>query len=589
VRESVDARYEKDLSPATRALCEAYADGVNRYAARHPDAALAPLYPVRGKDVAAGFMHKMPLFFGIDRVLRDLLEPGSPSPAPTPTGSNTLAVAPRLSADGFTRLAINSHQPWDGPVAWYEAHLKSGEGWDMVGGLFPGAPVVLHGHNRDLGWAHTVNKPDVLDVYDMETSNDHPNQYRFDGAWRDLEVRDAAIDVKLLGPLHWTFHREVLWSVYGPVVRSQRGTFAIRFSNMGDVRPVEQWYRMNRAHSFEEWLDAMRMGALPMMNCGYADRRGNIAYLYNARLPLRAEGYDWRGHVPGNTSRTLWTQYLPFERLPLVKNPPSGFVQNCNGTPFRTTTGKGNPDPADYPASLGIETSLTNRGLRALELFGADSSITREQFDAYKFDVGYSRTSAVARRLDQLLRARGSDDPLLREAFTVLQAWDLRASADSPQAALAILTLQPADDNDGAEIPTASLVARLARAARELKQHFGRIDVRWSEVNRLRRGSLDVGLGGAPDVLHAVYGTLGDDGRLVGHSGDSYVLLAEWDPQGRVGSRSIHQYGTATRNTRSRHFADQAPLFARCELKPVWLDEPEIRQHLEADYAPGER
>jgi acyl-homoserine-lactone acylase len=363
----VDAKYERDLSPETRALCQAYADGLNAYAAQHPEESTAALYPATGKDVVAGFVHKSPLFFGLDKTLSGLLaEEKKPTHAP---GSNTIAVGPRRSADGFTRLAINSHQPWDGPVAWYEAHLHSETGWDMVGGLFPGAPVILHGHNRHLGWAHTVNHPDLIDVYALELNPANEDQYRYDGAWRDLEKRDAPVEVKLLGALSWTFHREVLWSVHGPVLRGPRGTYAVRFAGYGEVRAVEQWYRMNRARSLDEWTDALNMGALPMFNCGYADRLGNIAYVYNARLPLRDPGFDWAKELPGNTSKALWSEFLPVDRTPRVVNPSSGFIQNCNSSPFGTTTGDENPRAKDYAPSFGIETRMTNRSLRALELF----------------------------------------------------------------------------------------------------------------------------------------------------------------------------------------------------------------------------
>jgi acyl-homoserine-lactone acylase len=358
----VDGGYEKDLSPEARALCQAYADGLNAYAARHPDEAMAALYPATGRDVVAGFVHKTPLFFGLDKTLAALLD-DKPLPRASMTpGSNTFAVAPRRSADGFTRLAVNSHQPWEGPVAWYEAHLHSDAGWDMVGGLFPGAPVILHGHNRDLGWAHTVNHPDLIDVYTLEMNPDDAEQYRFDGAWRRLEKRVAPIEVKLLGPLSWTFHRDALWSVYGPVLRGPRGTFAIRFAGWGEVRAVEEWYRMNRSRSLEEFQAALAVAALPMFNVGYADAKGHIAYVYNARLPVRADGFDWAGAVPGNTSRTLWSDYLPQERLPQVVDPESGFLQNCNSSPFQTTRGAGNPRAADYAPSFGIETLTPGAG-----------------------------------------------------------------------------------------------------------------------------------------------------------------------------------------------------------------------------------
>ncbi len=590
IDEAVDAGYERDLTPQTRALCEAYADGIHHYAALHPDQAIAALYPAHGRDIIAGFVHKTPLFFGLDRVLRGLIEPAPETAAsPPPVGSNTFAVAPRRSADGYTRLAINSHQPWAGPVAWYEAHLHSETGWDAVGGLFPGVPVVLHGHNRDLGWAHTVNHPDLIDVYALEVNPGNANQYKLDGAWRDLEVRTAAIRVKLLGPLSWTFHREVLWSVYGPAVRGPRGTFAIRIAGYGDVRQLEQWYRMNRATRFDEWLDAMRMGAIPMFNVGYADREGHIFYVYNARLPIRSEGYDWAGVVPGNTSRTLWRETLLFDRLPQVKDPPSGFIQNCNSTPFRTTVGEGNPDPAAYSPTFGIERGMTNRALRAMELLGGDERVTRDAFDRDKFDVTYSTSSAVVAGLGRLLAAPVPADPLTRKALDLLRGWDRTASARSRSAALALLALEPRDDNADLATPAPVLLERLRAAARSLDAHFGRLDVPWPEVLRLRRGGVDIGLSGGPDLLHAVYGRPGPDGRIAGIAGDSYILLVEWDRQGRVSSRSIQPYGSATLDARSPHYADQSPLFAACRLKPVWLDETEIRAHLEREYRPGER
>jgi acyl-homoserine-lactone acylase len=586
----VDAGYERDLRPETRALCEAYAEGINHYAALHPDEAMPDLYPARGRDLIAGFVHKTPLFFGLDRVLRGLLEPApSPGPPVTPTGSNTFAVAPRRSADGFTRLAINSHQPWAGPVAWYEAHLHSETGWDAVGGLFPGVPLILHGHNRNLGWAHTVNKPDLIDVYALEMNPADPRQYKLDGAWRELEVRTAAIQVKVLGPLSWTAHREVLWSVYGPVVRGPRGVFAIRIAGYGDVRHIEQWYRMNKASGFDEWLDAMRMNALPMFNVGYADREGHIFYVYNARLPLRSEGYDWSGIVPGNTSRTLWTESLPFDRLPQVRDPPSGFVQNCNSSPFHTTVGDGNPEPSAYAPTFGIETRMTNRSLRALELLGADEQITREEFGQYKFDVTYAGASVMAARIGQLLAAPAPADPLTRQALDLLRGWDRAATADSRAAALAVMALAPADEAEADLPPTLVLDERVAAAARRLQAQFSRIDVPWHDVLRLRHGTLDVGLFGGPDLLHAVYGRPGSDGRIAGVAGDSYILLVEWDREGRVSSRSIQPYGSATLDAHSPHYADQAPLFAACRLKPVWMDESEIRAHLEREYRPGER
>lgn len=583
----VDAGYDTRLDARTRAICEAYADGINHYAALHESDAIPALFPMHGKDIVAGFVHKMPLFFGMDQVLKSLFDEtaSAATAAIVVPGSNTFAVAPSRSADGATRLAINSHQPWEGPVAWYEAHLHSEEGWDMVGGVFPGAPIVLHGHNRNLGWAHTVNHPDLIDVFQLEINPANKNQYRFDGAWKDLEVATAKIRVKIWGRIHWTFSREILWSVYGPAVRNSRGTFAINYAGKGDIRQVEQWYRMNKAQNLAEWEDAMRMQALPMFNCGYADRAGNILYLYNALLPARDENYDWQGTVPGNTSKTLWEKYLTYEKLPRVLNPPSGFVQNCNSTPFQTTIGEGNPVSSEYSPAFGIDPQMTNRSYRALELFGTDSSITPGEFDQYKFDRTYSASSEVARRVKQLVEMTPAEG-LEKEAIGVLRNWNLRTDSDNRSAALALLTLQPDYKNTAIPEDTQVLFKRLKESAGELKKAYGRIDVPLGNVVHLKHGDVDLPLEGGPDVPGAIYSEKVSDGHYRGVAGDSYILIVSWDRNGNVSSRSIHQYGSATSNPSSPHYADQAPLFARHELKPVWMDEAEIRLHLEREYRP---
>jgi penicillin amidase/acyl-homoserine-lactone acylase len=127
----------------------------------------------------------------------------------------------------------------------------------------------------------------------------------------------------------------------------------------------------------------------------------------------------------------------------------------------------------------------------------------------------------------------------------------------------------------------------LSDNAHLLKDKYGRIDVPWGEVNRIRRGATDVATSGGPDVLHAIYGRL-ENGRLIANEGDCYILVATWDKDGKVSSQSIHQFGSATLDEKSQHYADQLPLFVDCKLKPVWLDEAEIREHLEREYRPGE-
>ncbi len=593
VRDQVRDSYDHALAPDVRALCEAYAAGLNRYARRHPKEVRSSILPFTGQDIVAGFVHKLPLFMGVDKELRMLLQdPGLQVKHDLEIkeefeyGSNAFAVSPNRSANGETFLAINSHQPWQGPVSWYEAHIRSEEGWDMAGGVFPGTPVILQGHNRRLGWALTVNKPDLVDTFILEINPKNSRQYKLDGSWRDLDIRTVPLAVKLFGPIKWAVTREVLWSEFGPVVRGPDATYAIRYAGIGEVRHLEQWYRMNKAQTFSAWRTAMQMTAIPMFNAVYADAAQNIYYVFNGKLPLRDERFDWRKPVPGNTTATLWKEYVPFDGLPQVLNPKAGFVQNCNSTPFRATLGEDNPDAVHYPKSLGIRNRMTNRSWRAFELFGADTAITLEEFRSYKYDMSYSRRSAMAELVVRTLNARQPRSPVGQDALRLLRSWNLSTDPENRAAALAILTLQPFLRQKQYDAEPAALLRSLVKTAEALQSEFGRIDVQWQVVNRLVRGETDLGLGGGPDVLHTVYGKKAQATRLEGHLGDSHVMFVSWDRDGVVRSSSIHPFGAATGRPASRHYADQADLFAQRKVKPLWLDLRDIRAHLEREYRP---
>ena len=610
IDEVVTSRY-MTLTPESRAVAEAYADGLNYYAAHHSDEVLLPgIYPLDGADIIAGSVHKEPLFFDFDDVLAELFKDERQRPVSTFNGgslpseqaivpgeveahSNAMAVSPLRTADGGTYLAVNSHQDWEGPTTWYEVHIHSEEGWNTTGATFPGVPAVIHGHNEVLGWAFTVNKPDLADVFVMELNPANPNQYRFDGEWLDFEVRQVPIEVKILGNFTWTVKQEALWTVYGPAVRRPHGVYAVRYAGYGKVNIFEQLYRMNKAANFEEWRTAVAEGGMPNFNITYADATGNIYYLYNALLPVRTEGYDWTQYLPGDTSATLWTETITIDQMPQLLNPVSGFVINANGTPYSVTVGLENPNPLAFSPTMHIETYQTNRGLRLLELMGADPQISWEDFITYKFDKVYSERSDIARIQAVVAGAEFTADAL-KEAQAILAQWDREASLDSTATTLAIFTATALNEKGlvrgsrltGSPATDAEILEAFSNAVSHLQEKLGRLDVPWGEVNRLIRGQVDLPLAGGPDTLRAIYGHMQDDGRLKAYVGDSYVQLVHWKPDGSVQSWSIHQYGSATLDAQSPHYADQSPLFARQEMKPAWFTEAEILANLEREYRP---
>ena len=584
------------ISQETRDVLDAYALGFNLYAAEHPDQVLPGLEPVSAKDIAAGYVFFLPLFFGFDRNLRELFEPERQREMSIPqgTGSNAMAVAPSRSDDKHTRLLINSHQPYAGPLAWYEARVKSDDGWDMVGGLFPGSAFINHGFGPRLGWANTVNSPDLTDVYVLTLNPENPDQYKFDGKWRDFDKSEAEIQLRVLGSLAIRVTSEVLWSVHGPVIKRPHGTYAIRFSGLERINQVETYHALNKAHSWTEFEAALKQQTIPSFNFTYADATGRIAYIYNAVLPKRDEAYDWQKYLPGDTSRTLWTSYLPYEAVPRVVAPASGFVYNANNHPFMASEAADNLKREDYSQTFGIETRVTNRALRLEELLGADRSISADEFRAIKFDKQYSKRSelqAVIADLRALDLSKEPDAQLLQKGQAILRGYDMSSDAKNRGAALAIITGLPVVAPTYAGKPRGDGLAALRKACETLMTHYGRLDPEWGEVNRFRRGEIDAPANGGPDVLRDFEASLepASDGKFEAAKGDTLYYIVDWDPAGRMTAQGIHQFGSATLDAKSSHYADQSPIFLREELKSIWMDEGDLRQHLEREYRPGRK
>jgi|JI9StandDraft_1071089.scaffolds.fasta_scaffold00742_12 acyl-homoserine-lactone acylase len=599
--------YDAKVSPTAKALAEGYAAGLNTWCAEHPETTCARTMPVTGKDIVSGFVTRPMSFYGLDgeidalisgRANMEMSTKISTRASLTDTtddielGSNALAVAPSRSADGHTRLAVNSHQPYEGRVAWYEARLKSDEGMDMIGGMFPGTPLLLQGAGPNLGWAPTVNKPDLFDTFKLTVDDDvYPTKYRMDGEWKDLTRKQISYKVLKDGVLV-DVERTARWSEHGPVYVTDKGVFAVSFVGLNEFEHIDQYLAMNTAKTLEEWRAAqVKYNAIPSVNYVVADSKGGIGYFWNANMPKRVEGWDRTKILPGNISETLWKGWEPVERLPAVIKPESGYVVNSNHSPLLVSGPEDNPKAENYPASFALDTLVTNRGLRAQELFGADTSITREEFLAYKMDDWYSVDSNVAFMAEALdVEWSGKVDAETQKLIDHVRAWDGRADQHNRHAALAIFTGQAVmgsqmhgayDDERG--------LAALKQTAQLLIAATGRIDPEWGEVSRLKRGDKSWPLDGGPDTLRAVYvaGDLAADKYRSGRAGDTYVLIADWAPDGTYTLDTIHQYGVATLDPASPHYADQAPLFAEEKFKRPPMQLSELLKQATRDYTVG--
>ena len=617
------------LPEDTRALFDAYATGLNDYARQHPgEVKLGNLFPIDGVDVAAGFALRQPFFFGLANIIGPLVEGeelrpefGPPIPtgngedtpdiepakvirddAPAPpeqarawplpwgedgalAGSNAFAVRPEKSG-GPTILVSNSHQPWRGGVAWYELVVESEEGWHYAGANFPGSPFPFLGHNEHLGWTNTVNTPDMVDVYKL-VMNDDGTQYRIGNQWRDLEERTVTLPVKL-GPITLPIRRTVYRSVHGPVIRNDKGYFAVRYGGIGNLGQLDAYYRLNKAESLEEFQSILARMDIPSTNFIYGDEAGNIAYVYNAALPDRVKGYDWRKVLPGDDPKAIWSGPVAYEELPKYVNPASGWLYNSNNTPFTAAGAGSDLSPEDFAPELGVELKQTNRSRRAWKLMSEAELLDRATLEKIKYDTGYQREGYVARLWDELAALDLSDDAELARARDMLMGWDFTADNVGEADALALLMIREFMSASYQNKPWPDARAELAKQVAHLTKYFGRIDPPMSDLLRLRQGDVDLPLDGGSDTLRA--STLWDvdeDGRLSVRHGDSFIQWAEWLPGKRVSSRSIQPYGAATTRPASPHYTDQATLFVQHRLKPVHFWREDVLANAKRRYTVG--
>ncbi|RYE04193.1 MAG: acylase [Sphingomonadales bacterium] len=605
-RATVDRDYMKQPADI-RALLDAYATGLNLYAERHPEEVkLSKLFPINGQDVAVGFVVRSPFFFGLEGVLGALsgdkplpIEKGFDKPdapdAPNVTplgpnaqenGSNAFAVAPKRSADGFTRLISNSHQGWRGAAAWYELVVHSQQGWKFAGATFPGAPYPLLGHNEHLGWTNTVNRPDMVDLYKL-VLNPAGDAYKYDGQWRKLEAERVWLPVRLWGPFVLPVPKTIYRAVQGPVLVNKSGAFAINYGGRDQLGMVEEYYRLNRAQNFDQWQRALAQHAIPGTNFIYGDAAGNIAYFYNASFPNRKPGFDYRTVLAGDTSANYQPGTVPWSMVPRNINPASGFLINANNSPFQAAGAGSEMKPEDWSPLLGIETDTTNRGTRSLELLGADPSLSAEDLYRIKFDSGVSQYSFLYAWFKELAAVDPKGDKLLSDARELLSHWDYNWDGKGPADSLAFSIMRVPNRWHYERKPKPDPRTVLAEAAGYLQKHFGRLDVPLGEFIRLKQGKVDLPLDGGPDSLRAStsYDEL-PDGRLAIKHGDSFVMFITWDKAGKVHSESIQPFGSASTRPDSPHYTDQAQLFVQHKLKPVWFDPKELNANAERSYRP---
>jgi len=589
IRELVDSLYDSDISDEYKLVLEGYCEGLNAYARTHPkDVFVKRAFPVTPHDILTYTVLQLAIGCGVEGALKKIFHGSIPLAEWEPTGSNAFAFNSKKTKDGNVYLAINTHHPLEGQVSWYEAHVSSQQGWNIVGALFPGSPVIFTGVNENLGWTHTVNHPDRLDVYQLEMHPVHNLQYRVDDKWYTLQESTVKLKVKVPGfNLH--MKRKAYRSIYGPTVVTAKGVFSIRTTGLMDIRALEQWYRMNKAQNFNEFKQALKMESFPSYNLVYADRFDTIYYISNGRLPIRKPGFNWRGTLPGNTSATLWTEIHPIEDLPQVLNPPSGYVFNTNNSPFNSTAPEYNPDRIRYDTTMGYETHDNNRSVRVMELMKQYDKVSFEDFKSIKYDVQLPKDLHFPVNIDTLFLLDENQYPEIADLIRLLKQWDRKGTIDSKGAAVfAVFFYQIApiyEKDPSLKFLTQEVCVQTLTYVKDyLIRYFGSTNVTLGQYQRLERGDRSMPLAGLPDVLAAMYCTPSENGRVKGTIGDCYIGLVKFTPAGPE-IETVTNYGASNRKG-SAHYADQMQLYQQQRTKKMSLDEAQVYRSAKTVYHP---
>lgn len=584
--DSAEAHYQR-TGNNEKMFLDAFVQGMNQYAKTHPDEIderVKRVLPVQPTDVLAHVKRVMSLEFLAGNDIRNSIREIGP-------GSNSYAIAPSKSESGNAMLVANPHLPWSDFYLFFEAHLTS-PGFNVYGVTLVGMPVLNIAFNEHLGWTHTVNTIDASDRYELTLQE---GGYLLDGV--TVPFQEKKISLQVLQADGNLEQREVTlnYSEHGPVIGKKGDkAYAIRIAGMEKMAYYTQYHRMGKATNLDEFEDALKMMQIPMFNLVYADRNGNILYLFNGNIPERQQGdwNFWNNTVDGTQSDYIWDSYHRYEELPRLLNPSTGFVQNANDPPW-TSTYPILLEPGDFPPYFSPrDKPLSMRPQRAINLVKDDASISFEELVDYKLDTGME---AADRFLDDLLAAvEQYPNPTARSAASLLEQWDKGTNAGSRGAVLFSrwfdkleygMFVVPWSMDNPASTPAGlsnpkQAVELLAEAATEVEEEYGSLDIAWGEVNRFKVDDIEFPGNGGHDkygVFRTMYFEPNEaTGKNYAFHGDTFVAVVEFGEN--VRAEVLLSYGNATQPG-SRHVGDQLRLLSENKLRPALLTKEEILKH----------
>ena len=613
-------------------LLDAFADGTNYYLATHPTVKprllrrFQPWMPLLfsegsiGGNISVVSIERIKAFYG-QKKSGAWLDTGAERKDRDEVGSNGFAIAPAKSANGHALLLINPH------TSFYfrsEVQMVSQQGLNAYGAVTWGQFFVYQGFNQNCGWMHTSSGADSMDEY-LETVEKKGGAYyyRYGGKLRPVLAQKISLPYKDGNRIlrkEFTVYR----THHGPVVgqQSEQKWLAVRMMNE-PLHALQQSYLRTKATGYTSFQEVMKLNGNASNNTVFADGKGSIAYWHGNFMPRRNPKFDWNEPVDGSNPQTEWQGFHAVSELVQVHNPASGFIQNCNSTPF-TVSGASSPAPTKYPAYMAPDAE-NYRGLNAVRVLSGKTKFTLDTLIAAANDPHLTAFDDLIPPLlvaFQSLSIDKSTTPpaAVGEAMELLRTWDRSYSKTSVAQTVAIYWAERLQALYRARVPAAQpqqdyiaflkqtaaktshqeKIAALTETLDDLTRDFGTWRTAWGEVNRYQRltgrveetyddqqpsqpvaftssawGSL------ASFKAHTYPGTK----KRYGDIGNSFVAVVDFGP--RVVARSVVTGGQSSRPG-TPHFADQADLYCNGRFKEVRFYPEDVKAHAEKTYHPGE-
>jgi acyl-homoserine-lactone acylase len=570
-----------------------FTDGINDYA-RSNSGSISPenklVFPVRKEDIIKHYLFVMYTRFVAGGDIGTVKNWEH-------TGSNTYAIGKSRSASGNAMLVMNPHLPWYDEWMFYEAHYNA-PGLNLYGATLLGFPTLGIAFNEYLGWSHTNNTIDGADVYELQLKE---GGYLLDGEVNFFDERKVKIEVITEEGNIEINEVTLLSSVHGPVLKQDGDkALAIRLPALDRYKSAEQWWKMGKAKSFDQFETALKELQIPFFNIMYADKQGDIFYMFNGHVPIRPEegGWEfWDNIVDGTRSDLVWNDIHSYEDLPKLKNPPEGWLQNANDPPWSSTIPQ-ELSPKDYPSYMS-PVRMTFRPQIAAKQLVHDESITFDELVEYKLSTKVEMAARVLDDLHDAVTKYGGNNPLLMKADSVLMAWDGNADTDSKGMTLfyqwahalgpynqSIYNTKwdinnPLTTPDGLSDPQKA-VQTLTGVAQQFQERGVPLDIPWGSFYRLNYNGINLpanGADGSVGIFRVAWDEDGPNelGQLEVNGGDTWQAVIEFGD--KVHAKVLMSYGNSTQKG-SPHFGDQLELFSKKEMRDCYFYKEDVEKHV---------